>query len=231
MNNLPRRKSIVLFFTFTMLLSLLSPLSAFAESNKDLTEKPDLVDPQEDKNQPSEALNMNKETKNIADEYVVIENKKFVIENKKELENQIGKEQLKKVQEQINFTNKQLEQTDLSKADVTRDKTIKVSADIKYTDHGLQVTAASVEGKDDIEFHWTYAEVWISKSTAESTIKIGSSALSTAIGGISGKLAGAIAGSIIGGSIQEFLAEGIAEAVYFKIALLPPFHTWDIQPQ
>ncbi|CDQ18751.1 hypothetical protein SAMN05192559_101612 [Halobacillus karajensis] len=73
--------------------------------------------------------------------------------------------------------------------------------------------------------------MWVSKSTAAIVIKIGSGALSTAMGGINEKLAGAIAGSIIGGSINEFLADNIAEAVTFKIALLPPFHTWDIQSQ
>ncbi|WP_010532487.1 hypothetical protein [Lentibacillus jeotgali] len=176
-------------------------------------------------------INMTDKTKEIADTYVEVKNKKFIIKNQTELKNSIGEEQFKEVLKQIEYTNKQLSQIDLSHASVDNNKnTVKVNADFKQTSDGPQILAG-IEGKDDIKFHWTYAEIWLSDSTSESIIKIGTNAVTTALGGISGRVAGAVAGAVVGGSINEFVAGKVSKAVYFKMALVPPFHTWDIQSQ
>ncbi len=172
---------------------------------------------------------MLEQTKKIADSYIKFQNDHYVIKEKKELLAKVGQAQMKAVEEQVNFTNQQMASMDLSNATVNGN-TVHVNVEFTTTSNGIQPLAKK-EGKDDIKFHWTYAEVWISKSTSEKIVKVGAGALGTALGGIGGKLANAIAGSIVGGSISEFFAGSVAKAIYFKISLLPPFLTWDIREQ
>ncbi|SDB83777.1 hypothetical protein SAMN05421734_101348 [Pelagirhabdus alkalitolerans] len=151
-----------------------------------------------------------------ADDYIEVKDKQFEITNPQKLKDDIGKEAFEQVKDHVKVSNEQLSNVDENNLTVKNDRILTNTNPDINTVHANTIHTSSIEGRDDFEIYWWGYQVWLSRSTVESILNVGSTAGGTALGGKLGSLPGAVVGAVVGSVLQEFVTPSAARPVWVK---------------
>lgn len=141
-----------------------------------------------------------------ANSYVYInEANEFVLDEKLASE-KLNEQEIEKVRQQVSMTNDLLE---------GHEEEYSAQGNVLTNQEGM-VTYSTSEGIDRIDFYWWGVKLWLSKSTVESVLNVGSAGGGAAIGGSLGGVPGAVAGAVAGQILQEFITPAAARAIFVQ---------------
>lgn len=149
--------------------------------------------------------------------FIEISDKEFIITDPLALRKKITSEEFNALKEQIDLINSQIREFGKENLKV-ENQTLVSHFDFEEINGDIVTTYAAKEGINKIEFKiWGY-KVWLSKSTVEKVLSVGSTTGGSVIGAaLGGGIPGALVGGLVGSILAEFVSPSAARAVYMEV--------------
>lgn len=147
----------------------------------------------------------------------ISDDKRFNITNEEALKETITIEEFIQLTQQIEKINSQLQELKQEDLIIGDGKIVYDFTLDQQNRNAPIVLAKTAEGINRIEFYYWGYKIWLSKTTVNKILNVGTAGGAAALGAVLGNVPGAIIGAVVGSILSEFVNPAAARAIYMEV--------------